>query len=115
MDMNGRVSRNNPIWDSGALLQSLMLTATSGSAAFKQLPVEGSYCIISNTGAVTLYVGNDADGIPDPGSPGVISAGGPGVAVEPNATFEFAVSSADIYIRNNSPTTSGMCSILWFQ
>ncbi len=115
MDMNGRVSRNNPVWNSNTVLKSISLTnAGAPTTAVQQIIVEGQYCIISNTGAVSLYVGNDADGTPV-GSP--IGVGGPGVVVEPNATFEVAVSGADslIYVRNVSATTAGQVSVLWFK
>jgi hypothetical protein len=114
MDINTRVIRNNPVWDADTVLKSISLTnAGSPATAVQPIDIEGKYCIISNTGAVSLYVGNDSDGTPA-GSP--IGVGGPGVVVEPNATLEIACSdNAVLYVRNVSATTAGQVSVLWFK
>lgn len=121
MDVNGRISRNNPVWDANTILNSLYLTTTAAAPAdVQQLAVQGKYCIVSNTGAVTLYVGNDADGaqVPvfDPADAATwLGVGGRGVALEPNATLEIACATdALLYVRNVSATTAAYCSVLWF-
>tara|TARA_R110000824_G_scaffold36852_1_gene113962 strand:+ start:7204 stop:7572 length:369 start_codon:yes stop_codon:yes gene_type:complete len=121
MDINGKISRNNPLWDSNTVLNSIYLTTTGAAVtAVQQVAVQGLYCIISNTGPVTLYVGNDADGaqVPvfDPSNAATfVGVGGRGVALEPNATLEMAfVADALLYVRNISATSSAYCSVLWF-
>jgi hypothetical protein len=121
MDVNGRISRNNPVWDANTILNSLYLTATAAAPAdVQQLAVQGKYCIVSNTGPVTLYVGNDADGAQVPAFNPVdsttwLGVGGRGVALEPNATLEIACATdALLYVRNVSATTAAYCSVLWF-
>ena len=61
MDINNRISGNNPVWDANTILNSVFLTTTAvaGGDDVQQLAVQGKYCIISNTSAVVLYVGND--------------------------------------------------------
>ena len=122
MDINNRISGNNPVWDANTILNSVFLTTTAvaGGDDVQQLAVQGKYCIISNTGAVVLYVGNDADGAQVPAFNPVLTStyvgvGGRGVVLEPNATLEIACAGdALLYIRNVSSTTSAYCSVLWF-
>ena len=85
MDNNGRISRNNPVWNQN----TVTVADTATAAGYTQIAVQGSYVIISNKGVLSFYVGSEG-------------AANPGILVAPGAAFETAVApDAKIYIQAN--------------
>jgi len=96
MDNNGKVGRNNPVWNRN----TITVADTATAAGYTQIAVQGSYVIISNKGVLSFYVGSD----------GV----SPGVLVAPGAAFETAVASdAGIYIH--AAGVGGSYCIVWYE
>jgi|TARA_R100001015_G_C4615484_1_gene171480 hypothetical protein len=93
MDINTRVIRNNPVWDSTTTASTMTM---NGSA--QAVSISGKYVIISNQSGNNLLVD--------------VAASGHGILVEPNGSFEIAV-APDADIRLNGP--SGSVKIVQFK
>lgn len=96
MDNNGRISRNNPVWNQN----TVTVADTATAAGYTQITVQGSYVIVSNKGTLSFYIGSDG--------------ANPGVLVAPGAAFETAISSGGKLFIHAAGVTGSYC-IVWYE
>lgn len=99
MDYNSKLARNNFVWDVDTQTNDDKATPNN---TFEEIPIKGTYCIISNLGPINIRVGSSGTGTAK------------GVLVEPGASFEFAVGTGgSIYVF--AAANTGTYSVVWFE